>query len=992
MTKNYVRLSEGLTSYKLIPETDDIWNHIKSNEKDYYLSLYQYNQEHFDQWVKTKTVSGIKNTTTKKLLFDFDNATNPEAARQDAVTVVSRLLSKGIPAESVQVAFSGNKGFSVEVDTGNTFTQDEFKNITFALASDLSTFDRVVNDPNRIVRVVGTKHPKSGLYKFPLSVDQLTSMSIVDIKLKAANLDNVDYKVMDKWNQVTLPESILSLKTAPEKKEPKKELVTDLDMTLKPKWLSEAKYALQEGHFLPGERNTAFMILASTYKNQGFNKEITYRLLKGVAEVQSRREGQDRYSDDELWNNVIRVVFDDNWKGGQYAYDTTPLLQQVTARLNLKKPDEESKPLVFSELGGDNFKRYAKSFYETRIYTGLPNLDEAFPICAGSNVAIVGAASSGKCLGKDTPIRMFDGSVKMVQDVVVGDLLMGDDSTPRKVLSTCSGQENLYKVIQSSGMNYVVNESHILSLKSNQDKLRSTLYEVGKVIDINVKDYLKQGRQFKRIYRGFHARTEYPTKQIHLDPYFVGLWLGDGKSEATSIFNTDKEIINYLQTLAESYGYDLINQITNENKCPQWNISNTKGKPNLIRDGLRGYELLNNKHIPKQYLINDRVTRLKVLAGLIDSDGHYDSKKHAYEVTFKNEILAKDLQMLCRSLGFRCTKRTKQTYCFYKGEKQWGTYFRMYISGESLNEIPCLLLRKQAAIHKPVTDSTMNSIKVEFVGYGDYYGFEIDGNRRFLLEDYTVTHNTALSLNILKKMSETNSVSVFASLDMSRSRLYEKLLYSVTHGKKSREEIYNDYITGNGKKYDDLVKEAFPQTFIFAKSSPSIDELRNYINKVQDHTGKPVRLLLIDYFERLTSVKSDDTAASKDVASGIQDLIADFPELTPITLYQPNKFSLGGGPDKPIMNYTAIKGSSFIIQSARQILSLWRPFFTPEFKDCDKFMEMAILKNDLGELGKFCYKWTGKTGGIEMMSDEDALEYQEYMARKQMAENTREDW
>lgn len=252
---------------------------------------------------------------------------------------------------------------------------------------------------------------------------------------------------------------------------------------------------------------------------------------------------------------------------------------------------------------------------------------------------------------------------------------------------------------------------------------------------------------------------------------------------------------------------------------------------------------------------------------------------------------------------------------------------------------------------------------------------------------------TALSLNILKKMKETNAVSVFASLDMARSRLYEKLLYSVTNGERSREEIYQDYISGNGRKYDDAVKEQFPNTFIYSKSAPNVEDLKNYLLKVQDHTGKPVRLLMIDYFERLGSEKSDDTAASKDVAAGIQDLIADFPELTPITLYQPNKFSMGGGPDKPILNYTAIKGSSFIIQSARQILSLWRPFFTPEYKDYDKFMEMAILKNDLGELDKFCYNWQGRTGKISMMDSENELEYEEYMAEKNRAEaNNKEEF
>lgn len=637
----YIRLAEGFTNYKLIPETDNIWNHITSNNKDYYTSLYRYPEEHYNNWKKTGSVSGITGLTTKTLFFDMDNKSNIEAARQDALTVVGRLIESGIPQDNIQVAFSGQKGFSVAVETNQDFTKDEFVSVTTALAGDLTSFDRVVKDDQRIIRVVGTKHHKSGLYKIPLTLTQLSDLSIDSIKKLASNLDDVDDSIMDNWVQVELPPTIQKLKTVKVDNKKVDTIVHDLDMTLKPKFLTEAKYALQMGYFGEGERNNAFMILCATYKAQGFPKEITYRMLKGVAEIQAKRNNQDPYSNNEIWSNIVKPVYSPEWKGATYAYETTELLQLVTKRLGLKEPKAES-PIIMSDLGGDSFKRYAQSFYETRIYTGLKQLDDAFPICAGSNVAIVGAASSGK---------------------------------------------------------------------------------------------------------------------------------------------------------------------------------------------------------------------------------------------------------------------------------------------------------------------------------------------------------TALSLNILSQMKESGGISIFASLDMAKSRLYEKMLYKVTGGEKTRDEIYNDYLEGKGGKYDEMVKEAFPNTYIFSKSAPTVDELKRYIDKVQDHTGKPVRLLLTDYFERLGSDRSDETAASKDVAAGIQDLISDYPELTPITLYQPNKFSMGGGPDKPILNYTAIKGSSFIIQSARQILSLWRPFFTPEFKNYDRFMEMAILKNDLGELDKFVFGWRGKTGAIYEPDSSELNNYEQYMKEKEASES-----
>ena len=72
---------------------------------------------------------------------------------------------------------------------------------------------------------------------------------------------------------------------------------------------------------------------------------------------------------------------------------------------------------------------------------------------------------SGKCHAKDTQIILFDGTIKNVQDIKVGDLLMGDDSTPRKVLSLARGVDKMYEIIPKKGDKYIVNEPHILCLK-----------------------------------------------------------------------------------------------------------------------------------------------------------------------------------------------------------------------------------------------------------------------------------------------------------------------------------------------------------------------------------------------------------------------------------------------------------------------------------------------------------------------------------------------
>ena len=94
------------------------------------------------------------------------------------------------------------------------------------------------------------------------------------------------------------------------------------------------------------------------------------------------------------------------------------------------------------------------------------------PSAMGTSIAIYGPPGSGKCHGLDTPILMYDGTIKMIQDVITGDVVMGDDSNPRNVLSLGQGQDELYD-INTNGGKYIVNSEHILCLK--QDNILSSI-------------------------------------------------------------------------------------------------------------------------------------------------------------------------------------------------------------------------------------------------------------------------------------------------------------------------------------------------------------------------------------------------------------------------------------------------------------------------------------------------------------------------------------
>ena len=99
----------------------------------------------------------------------------------------------------------------------------------------------------------------------------------------------------------------------------------------------------------------------------------------------------------------------------------------------------------------------------------------ANPLQGGSKTVIIGKPG---CFSKGTPVLMYDGSVKRVEDVSIGDVVMGDDSTPRNVLELCSGFEEMFNVIPSKGNIYTVNGNHKLVLKNRNTRKYNNRYNI----------------------------------------------------------------------------------------------------------------------------------------------------------------------------------------------------------------------------------------------------------------------------------------------------------------------------------------------------------------------------------------------------------------------------------------------------------------------------------------------------------------------------------
>jgi len=154
----------------------------------------------------------------------------------------------------------------------------------------------------------------------------------------------------------------------------------------------------------------------------------------------------------------------------------------------------------------------------------------------GSKIVVIGKPGTGKCLGFDTPVLLYDYSIRMSQNIQVGDLLRGDDNEPRLVSSVTTGRDKLYKIKQSCGIHYIVNQDHILCLKH---------FQTNDIIEISVKNLL-QNLDFLQYYGGYKEITveKESFTQLNQQPFYV-------HNQQTSVFEyVNTPYIPYIYTIS----------------------------------------------------------------------------------------------------------------------------------------------------------------------------------------------------------------------------------------------------------------------------------------------------------------------------------------------------------------------------------------------------------------------------------------------------------
>ncbi len=338
------------------------------------------------------------------------------------------------------------------------------------------------------------------------------------------------------------------------------------------------------------------------------------------------------------------------------------------------------------------------------------------------------------CLSPETPILLWDGTIKCANEISVDDELVGDDGEKRQVLRLVSGIDDMYKVtVKDTLESFICNSQHILTLMNTNNK---------QIIDIKLIDYLKLNNNITEnlLLISNTNSINWSRQRVPLDPYIFGLWLGSEFKNNKFVINNDK-IIEKINKWLNIYNVcnnqnNKISNIICYKESLYTKLINIRifKNSNPIKQILKNNNLLYNKHIPRCYLINDKETRLQLLAGIIDICGKVCAKYDGYEVYHKyyqivlnNNKLIDSLDFISKSLGFTTRKFDNE----------------LLIDGHG-NNISCIPSLLYNITNNRNINNNNKFFNIKYMGENVFYGWQVDKNERFLLGNFIVTHNSRL--------------------------------------------------------------------------------------------------------------------------------------------------------------------------------------------------------------------------------------------------------
>lgn len=381
-------------------------------------------------------------------------------------------------------------------------------------------------------------------------------------------------------------------------------------------------------------------------------------------------------------------------------------------------------------------------------------------------VFAVGPAGTGKAQPLDAKIRTLNGWTTM-GEIKIGDKIVSADGQITNVVGVYpQGKKEIVRITFEDGRYAECCLEHLWKVYNydwgGREKSKEKRW---RVVDTHEIKRLLQLKSYKnRLYIPLIKNEAHYTKSnVPMDPYFLGLLLGDGYLKTDLCISTaDNEILSYVKlaldqdyelkhTSAYDYRIKSVNPIKGKQIKGQFR---NKYKQILFEMGILG-KGCDEKFIPEVYKNADYNTRLSLLQGLMDTDGTADHRYNNISYCTVSEQLAHDVQELVWSLGGICKIKKRKSFFTYKGMKKRGLD-KYCLSIRLPNPRNAFKLsRKKDLVSKRSYqyDNLKLRIKsIESIGFKEAQCIMIDHpDHLYITDNYVVTHNTMLGTQMAIK-------------------------------------------------------------------------------------------------------------------------------------------------------------------------------------------------------------------------------------------------
>ncbi len=405
----------------------------------------------------------------------------------------------------------------------------------------------------------------------------------------------------------------------------------------------------------------------------------------------------------------------------------------------------------------------------------------------GSYVLLTGDPKCGKGQPLSSIVWTPDGP-KQMKDIKIGDIISTPYGRTSNVVGVYpQGQQKIYKITFSDGDSCLCDENHLWKVQKNnhnKDKHERIL---------NLKDLKKDmffvGRPKWKV--KLPQFCHFNKQNIPLDPYLLGLLIGDGGISIKGrviITNTDEEILSYIKNILFSdytlkqINNDISYRISRNDHLCRHNNKEHYYLSSLIELGLQGCDS-HSKFIPNIYKYNSYDVRLALLQGLMDTDGCI-TKNGTTTFSTVSRQLALDFKEVAQSLGFLCKISDRITTCNNKKFKSYRLFIRcndatkLFRISRKKNRTR---LRKKPQLCRTIKD-------IQYLGKEETVCIKTDAwHGMYLTDNFIPTHNTTLSLTIAANAQKIGCPIYYFNIE---ARLKNRDLQGI-HGLSLEEPSFN---------------------------------------------------------------------------------------------------------------------------------------------------------------------------------------------------------